>query len=563
MNKYILGLSVLAVGLCSCSDEWDNHYKAVEQGDGNLWEAISAQPDLSNFAKLLKATEFDRSLSSSQVFTVFAPDNDALSLQECDSLIDAYNQQVAKGVKSDYNTVLNQYVKHHVALYNYSVSAGTNDSIRMMSYKYQVLGADNLSGVPYAQTNHLCSNGILFKLSEKLHYLPNIYERIKLEPGLDSVASFFLNYEHYEFSEGESVPGEVMDGKTQYLDSVMYQVNDVLSFLRCNVAVEDSFYYVLLPDNEVWRTELEKHQKHFVYDQTVVGRDSLSYLYPRLQVLDGAIYSRTNNQPNERNECMISKLSWMYYMSSVHSLYNRPEKDFYYFWYKEDLGVESVWDYFFNDGSEQIDCSNGAIYKKSGSWNRTLADRWAINSTINQECESSYTFDSVYSDVTRPLSRVTIPSDNPYYGMVSQHGYVEISPSASRMPKALFNVYNVLSNVDYDIYVVTVPPVAGDTLAKKVCNNFRITLLWNDEKGVQQKKLYPGSKSTDFFVCDSVNVKYDHVCTMSFPTSSFGLDKAQVKILVEGYTQPKYVNAGTHSTTTRIDRFIFIPRRDD
>lgn len=567
MNKYILGLSVLAVGLASCSDEWDNHYKAVEQGEGSLWEVISAQSDLTNFAKLLKATDFDRSLNSAQVFTVFAPNNTAFTAQECDSLIEVYNQQVARGVKKDENTVVKEYVQNHIALYNYSVSADTNDSIRMMNYKYQVLGSKDLSGVQYENSNLLCRNGVLFKLENKLHYLPNIYECVKTEAGLDSVASFFNKYEYYYFSEEESVPGGIENGKTVYLDSVLYLSNYVLSFLNCPISAEDSSYTVLLPDNDVWKAEVEKHQSHFVYDKTVVGRDSLSYLYPRLQILDGTIYSRTNNQVNKRDDQMVSQFSQMYYTSCVRSLYKYPEGGFYYRWTKGD-GVESVWNLFFNNESEQVPCSNGTIYKKSGTWNEFLADQWMDNAEINQEAEYVYSLDSVYTKVTRPLTRIRISSDNPYYSQVSEHEYVELNQIGSVPLKALFNVYNVLSNVDYDIYVVTVPPMAGDTLAEKLANNFRLTLMWNDLNGKQCQESYPELADDEeedevYFTSDPELVDVKYVCTKSFPTCSFGLDKAQVKILVEGDTDPYLVKKRTHTYTTRIDKFVFIPRKKD
>ena len=92
MKKYILALSVLAVGLVACSDEWDNHYEVKKQSNGTLWENIAAQTDLTQFSRLLDATGFRTSLNGSQVFTVFAPTDDVFSATECDSLIQLYNE---------------------------------------------------------------------------------------------------------------------------------------------------------------------------------------------------------------------------------------------------------------------------------------------------------------------------------------------------------------------------------------------------------------------------------------------------------------------------------------
>jgi uncharacterized surface protein with fasciclin (FAS1) repeats len=80
INKIISAvLAFLALGAVSCTDTWDDHYKQGSMGEGNLWESIKSNQQLSNFAKVIEATGYDKSLASSQVFTVFAPTNDAFS----------------------------------------------------------------------------------------------------------------------------------------------------------------------------------------------------------------------------------------------------------------------------------------------------------------------------------------------------------------------------------------------------------------------------------------------------------------------------------------------------
>lgn len=74
-KKIVLVLTAV-VALASCTDDWDDHYHANVSADGNLWEAIEANPDLSNFASVVKTVGYDRALASSQMFTVFAPTND-------------------------------------------------------------------------------------------------------------------------------------------------------------------------------------------------------------------------------------------------------------------------------------------------------------------------------------------------------------------------------------------------------------------------------------------------------------------------------------------------------
>ena len=93
-----VGSLVALLALASCSDDWDSHY-APSTGDAtSLWESISQESSVSNFSKVLKVADFDRKLSGSQAYTVFALTNDALSASQADSLVEAYQTQKAAGV---------------------------------------------------------------------------------------------------------------------------------------------------------------------------------------------------------------------------------------------------------------------------------------------------------------------------------------------------------------------------------------------------------------------------------------------------------------------------------
>ena len=67
-------MAVLASGLVlSCSDDWDAHYDGVPRPTRTLWQEITARPELSDFAKLLKGYGYDKFLDSGQRYTVWAP----------------------------------------------------------------------------------------------------------------------------------------------------------------------------------------------------------------------------------------------------------------------------------------------------------------------------------------------------------------------------------------------------------------------------------------------------------------------------------------------------------
>jgi len=60
----------------SCSD-WDDHYEAdntiLDSQQATLWENISKNANLSQFASLLKKAGYDEVLNASQTYTVWLP----------------------------------------------------------------------------------------------------------------------------------------------------------------------------------------------------------------------------------------------------------------------------------------------------------------------------------------------------------------------------------------------------------------------------------------------------------------------------------------------------------
>src|SRR5574344_1740667 len=140
----------IAAALTACTDTWDEHYDGLggeNVHEGSLWKAIKSDPDLSNFAKVIEGCDYDRALGGSQVFTVFAPTNSQLSSEEADRLVAEFKEQDAARVPEEDNTVLKEFIQNHMALYNYSVSGESNDSIALMNGKYAILTNGTISNV--------------------------------------------------------------------------------------------------------------------------------------------------------------------------------------------------------------------------------------------------------------------------------------------------------------------------------------------------------------------------------------------------------------------------------
>ena len=349
-----------ALTFTACSDEWDDHYKGsatdINASSVSLWNAILQDPNLSNFARVATACGYDKALASSQVFTVFAPTNDHFSTAEADAWIQTYQAQKGR-VDDDENTTIKEFLQNHITLYNHSVSTQTNDSIILMNGKRAKINTSSINGSPFLTTNKRYSNGVLFTVGTPVEFFPNVFEYVRKNSELDSLASFLYNDKFYrrDFLPELSVPGGIEDGKTIYLDSVFEQQNDLFKYNAINAYLnrEDSTYWMVAPTNNVWRNLIEEYEPYFVYDTNVLDRDSMMFTNPRLAIVKGTVFSRTNNKDAAIRDSLLSTNAVRngtlrratYGADSLHYYqYNKPY---------EPNGVFT--------GTQNVACSNGIM----------------------------------------------------------------------------------------------------------------------------------------------------------------------------------------------------------
>ena len=238
----VLGLALAVLAFNACSDEWDEHYKVQQQGNGvSLWQTISTDANFSNFKSVLEYCGYDKVLSSSQVFTVFAPTNDKFTMEQAQAQMDIYDQDKERGRKEKENRAIKEFVMNHIALYNHSIpsSAVYNDTIVMMNGKYLALTNNTIGEQSFdngLQQPH--GNGILYTVDGKLSYWPNVLEQLEKEDDLTKIAAFFDFYNDYKFIPEQSVAGGIENGQTVYLDSVTRLQNILFDYVG-NINNED------------------------------------------------------------------------------------------------------------------------------------------------------------------------------------------------------------------------------------------------------------------------------------------------------------------------------------
>ena len=570
----------------SCTDTWDDHYDSAAQGvnGGSLWQAIKADANLSNFATVIEATGYDKSLGSNQVFTVFVPTNDNFSAAEAAKLVEQYREE-KKTVNDEDNTVIKEFVQNHIALYNHSVASTSNDSIVMMNKKYAVLKNGSINSSNLVITNKHFENGVLFTVDKPVDYSANIFEYIRKDADLDSVRSFLYNPMFYkkEFSPGNSVEGGLDSlGRTVYLDSVFYQSNELYSYLG-RIASEDSTYWMVLPTNEVWRNLVEEYSQYFVYSSNVANLletgnlDSLSYTNTRIGILQGATFSQTSNydvvsgtKTLTTPEDSVRAFPYIIAYNFRESYWGAP---FNYFQFYDPLSQGGV---FY--GADRKTCSNGAVLKQS-NWPidklQTFA-RWKIFEAESGNLKEIGKTTNTKGELIEQASGFTRSVQNvKFRDRVWSNRFVEFVPNVTTRYSVTYNITGVLSNLGYDIFVVTAPALANDSNAtanQSLPTRLSFTLNYPDEKGkTVSTMLNSGNsempiviKSDNTGVFDTTGDKVDYLLLaedFKFPTATFGLNESEpsITLVMENRTLNSQVTRGTHQRTTRIDCILLVP----
>ena len=553
INKMISGglmCCAVAVALTACTDTWDDHYESLggegnSVKDGTIWQAINSDPNLkgklSNFAKVIEGCDYVDKLNGNQVFTVFAPTNDYLSETQADALIAQYKAE--KGtVLEENNTVLKQFIQNHMALYTHSFSDLRNDTLTLMNGKYATLGNDTtINGIKMLQFNQLYKNGVLNVVSEPVQFQPNIFEAVADDADLDGVRSFLYSgdtnrrYYYKDFLPEQSVVGSIVDGKTQYLDSVFEQKNQLFDYLG-KLSSEDSTYTVLVPTKDQWDKMVAEYETYFQLPDGLKDevRDSLQYKLPRLAIMQGTAFSHTTNPESWWEDSVMSVNSVLKYVDRK-TIWGAPFAYYQYYWAKNSSNPKGV----FNE-TDIKKCSNGELYKVS-DWKidpRMTFHQWIIVTNSNLKEVNKY-WDKTEKDSLETTSHTPKPvtsQNTAYFNKLWNNNMLEFRPvNMTVQAKIVYNLPNVLSNIGYDIYVVTAPALAADTAASLV-----------DRRPTKFKcKLYgPGLKKTGeqlqaadgtkYFETHPDSVDYFLVASdFKFPKATRGVSDESQQVLMQ------------------------------
>ena len=276
----MLAATMLTAASCSDFDDYNDSdtYTASNSQAGNLlWENISNNPQLTDFAKLVARTGFNQYLSQSRAYTVWAPVNGKFKVADYEAMNDS--------------TLLAQFVKNHIAEFNYVASGDLGQepgtSVYMLngkSYQFAGNGSYTFDGVPVGEVNMPNSNGILHLLNGTTTFYPNLYEYLSLSSKLladkaederiDSLAKYFKRYETTTLDKEKSEKGPMVNGMQTYVDSVMVTSNSLVRYLNAQMENEDSSYTFLMPTNKAYRDMYDRVKQYYKYASATVMMDA-------------------------------------------------------------------------------------------------------------------------------------------------------------------------------------------------------------------------------------------------------------------------------------------------
>ncbi|MDN3665819.1 fasciclin domain-containing protein [Algibacter miyuki] len=285
-------LIVLVTFSCK-EDALDDHYGQEDQRlESSILETLSSDTNFSTFVELVKQAGFEELLSSSQAFTVWAPNNEALALVSADVLNDP--------------DALAQLIGNHISRFSYGSTINENQVfVKMLNDKYiefsNVDGQVTFGGVDVLEQDVLTSNGIVHKMSSVLSVKPNIWGF--LNDNIDQytvLMEYFSQYNEILFDEARSVKtGTNTLGQTVY-DSVFSSSNTQFKTIGDLSSEEDRFTFIGLGD-DAYAGIYDRFKDYYQYpveDSIKSNTDRAIFnnlTFPALEVadLDGTLIENT------------------------------------------------------------------------------------------------------------------------------------------------------------------------------------------------------------------------------------------------------------------------------
>lgn len=631
MKKVTKYIGMIAAGMAfmampSCTDTWDDHYNG---GEGevatvSLWKQIQAKPELSRFADLAQKAVYykDRThplinpntglpytyaeaLDGTQIMTVWAPTNDALSEQD-------YQLWLQEAEESPYR-LHQQLMGNTTALWRHNISNAAIDTLEMLNGKKFVFdrAKGTMHGVNIIEKNISASNGTLHTIEKSLAFNYNIYEFVKdkataMEEGIENFHKYILSTDTTYFSEGSSIEGPTnADGQPTYVDSVYFNTNTMffsthrvtntnpdrnLTYLEsfgANIEAEDSDFVMIIPNDIAWEAAYNKLKPLYNYATSYIDNEKINLgaeeKTTETRNIDATEMDSIVNQnilqdmisPLCFNAHRQPKLAPSAPLWTSSTLLSASDADVKYLinTFGDTIRTDNEWQKMSIFEGQDTTMSNGHAIV-SNNWN-IPSKLYQPNINIEVNYSSIYNL-SNYTVNSRIESYTTTAAKTDTLGSVSHNNYYNfVSNKPSGSPDIEFkligsrslseNFESEVMSGTYDIYAVLVPTMLMvEDSSQIVRHKFTAELTYQGDKNGKVSKI--SEKKKDIYYMgekiDSVLLFENFKFPYSYKNLRFSYPTLKISTQLANNTDKKTYTGTWAQNYIAIDRIILVAKEN-
>lgn len=635
MKKVTKYIGMITVGMAfaampSCTDTWDDHYNGGEGETAtmSLWEQIQAKPELSRFAALAqkavyykdrthplinpntgKPYTYAEAFDGTQIMTIWAPTNDALSEAE-------YQLWLQEAEENPYR-LHQQLMGNTTALWRHNITNAAIDTLEMLNGKKFVFDRSNLTmhGVNIHEKNISATNGTLHTIEKGLPFNYNIYEFVKdkataQEVGVEKFHDYILSTDTTYFSENNSIEGPTnADGQPTYVDSVYFNTNTMFGFTHrltntnpdrnltymegfgANIEAEDSDFVMIIPSDAAWEAAYNKLKPLYNYASTYIDNQKVN---------NGAEEKTTEPRKIDATEMdsivnqnilqdMVSPLCFNAHQQpkiapsaplwTSKKLLAAADADVKYLLntFGDTIRTDNEWQKMSLFEGKDSTMSNGHAIL-TNSWNLPLK---MYQPNVNVEVNYSSIYDYSNYVVNSRVQGYTTTSKSDSLGTISQNNfYAFTSNKPSGSPDVEFilkgsrtlseNYESEVMSGKYDIYVVLVPDmlISNDS-SDVVAHKFTATLNYQGDKNGNAAKLSEKKKDIKYYgeKVDSVLLFEDFQFPYSYKNLRFSYPTLTISTQLPNSTDKKETDENGNvrkwaQNYIAIDRIILVAKEN-
>lgn len=253
---FVLAFLFVCITFTGCKDAWTEHNELnIPRLDQTLFEQISSDASLSTFAAYLVKTGYDGVLRSSQSFTVWAPNNEALKSLDVAIVNDT--------------AALKRFVGNCIANQSYfTANPKPLLVIRMLNGKNTLFTKTTFEEARIVTADVYVKNGVLHVVDGASIPKPNAWEFLQASPAAGLQAAFIKGMEHLELdtSKGVLLYKDPVTQKGVYQEGTTFKVTRNRYFQQISdISSEDSLLtYIVLNDAAFTaeRNKLATYNRH-------------------------------------------------------------------------------------------------------------------------------------------------------------------------------------------------------------------------------------------------------------------------------------------------------------